>query len=195
MHRDVSLVSLAKRASPQFENSVQIFAFHLPMMDQQDQVTLTIWPASKKKVLAILKSFARSLSPFFPALLARMARLQDPCLRIYISPSLYLRILCKIHISGSMCPIHVLASVYLRVLCKTHVSDSYLYIRFCGSAQSEQKFVFWRCVLCSPAQENSRDGSVALVISPPTSNFWRFRLGLRPKSWTLVTVHLTRQTT
>ena len=36
--------------------------------------------------------------------------LQDPCLRIHVSASLYLRILCKIHVSGSMCPIHVLAS-------------------------------------------------------------------------------------
>ena len=49
MHQDVSHVSLAQRASPQFENSVQIFTFHLPMMNLQDQVTLTNWPASKKR--------------------------------------------------------------------------------------------------------------------------------------------------
>ena len=49
MHRDVSLVSVAKRASPQFEKSVQIFTSHLPMMVEKDQVTLTNWPASKKK--------------------------------------------------------------------------------------------------------------------------------------------------
>ena len=50
MHQDVSHVSLAQRASPQFENRVQIFTFQLPMMNLQDQVTLTNWPASKKKV-------------------------------------------------------------------------------------------------------------------------------------------------
>ena len=62
----------------------------------------------------------------------------DTCLSIH----LYLRILCKIHVSGSMCPIHVLAStnmdplqdpclrihvptsLYLRLLCKIHVSGS-----------------------------------------------------------------------
>ena len=33
MHQNVSQVSLAKRASPQFENHVQIFTSHLPMMD------------------------------------------------------------------------------------------------------------------------------------------------------------------
>ena len=65
--------------------------------------------------------------------------LQDPCLRIHVSASLYLRILCKIHVSGSMGPIHVLAStkknplqdpclrihvsasLYLRILYKIHV--------------------------------------------------------------------------
>ena len=49
LHQDVSHVSLAKWASPQFENHVQILIFHLPMMNLQDQVTLTNWPASKKK--------------------------------------------------------------------------------------------------------------------------------------------------
>ena len=33
MHQNVSQVSLAQRASPQFENRVQIFTSHLPMMD------------------------------------------------------------------------------------------------------------------------------------------------------------------
>ena len=49
MHRDVSLVSLAKSALTQLENCVQIFTSYPPMMDQQNQVTLTNWPASKKK--------------------------------------------------------------------------------------------------------------------------------------------------
>ena len=72
--------------------------------------------------------------------------LQDPRqrLRIHVSASLNLRILCKIHVSGSMSPIHVSASIcisgtsarsmspdpyisihiYLRILCKIHVSGS-----------------------------------------------------------------------
>ena len=33
MHQDVSRVSLAQWASPQFENHVQIFTSHLPMMN------------------------------------------------------------------------------------------------------------------------------------------------------------------
>ena len=55
----------------------------------------------------------------------------DPCLRIHVAASTYLRNLCKIHVSGSVCisgssarsmsPIHVSASLYLRVLCKIHV--------------------------------------------------------------------------
>ena len=91
--------------------------------------------------------------------------LQNPRLRIHVSASLYLRLLCKIHVSGSvykhpyvsqdplqdpcfrihasasicisgpsaksMSPIHVSASLYLRVLCKIHVSgfmSQHLYI-------------------------------------------------------------------
>ena len=85
-----------------------------------------------------------------------MGPLQDPRLRIHVSASLYLRFLCKIHVSGfmsqhpyvsqdplqdpclrihisasisisgssarSMSPSHVSPSLYLRVLCKIHVS-------------------------------------------------------------------------
>ena len=65
--------------------------------------------------------------------------LQDPYFRILLSISGYLRILCKIHIPGSIYPIHVLATtnldaqgdpdlwihvsgfLYLRVLCKIHI--------------------------------------------------------------------------
>ena len=56
--------------------------------------------------------------------------LQDPRqrLRIHVSASLYLRILCKIHVSGSMSPIQVSASMCIsgtfRNLCKIHVSGS-----------------------------------------------------------------------
>ena len=62
-----------------------------------------------------------------------MDPLQDPRLWAHISASLYLRLLCKIHVSGSVCisgssarsmsPIHVSASLYLRVLCKIHVFE------------------------------------------------------------------------
>ena len=39
VRQEVSQVSLAQWASPQFENHVQIFTSHLPMMNLQDQVT------------------------------------------------------------------------------------------------------------------------------------------------------------
>ena len=50
----------------------------------------------------------------------------SPCLRIHVSASSNLRILCKIHVSGSCLSlsIHVSASLYLRVLCKIHVPGS-----------------------------------------------------------------------
>ena len=58
--------------------------------------------------------------------------LQDPCLQIHVAASLYLTILCKIHVSGSMCPIHVLASTNMDPLqdpcLRIHVSAS-LYLR------------------------------------------------------------------
>ena len=38
VRQEVSQVSLAQWASPQFENHVQIFTSHLPMMNIQDQV-------------------------------------------------------------------------------------------------------------------------------------------------------------
>ena len=53
--------------------------------------------------LCISGSSARSMSP-------------DP----YISIHMYLRILCKIHVSDSCLSIHM----YLRILCKIHVSGS-----------------------------------------------------------------------
>ena len=59
------------------------------------------------------------------------SHVSDSCLSIHVSASLYLRNLCKIHVSGSVCisgssarsmsPIHVSASLYLRVICKIHV--------------------------------------------------------------------------
>ena len=47
------------------------------------------------------------------ASLYRTDSLQDPRqrLRIHVSASLYLRIFCKFHVSGSMSPIHVSASI------------------------------------------------------------------------------------
>ena len=87
----------------------------------------------------------------------------SPCLRIHVSASSNLRILCKIHVSDSCLSIHVSASLYLRILCKIHVSGSMsqhphisqellqdpclrcmsysiLIIRFCGLAQAKRKF-------------------------------------------------------
>ena len=61
LHQDVSHVSRAQWASPQFENHVQIFTSHLPMMNLQDQVTLTNWPASKKNFQADLLKVRLSL--------------------------------------------------------------------------------------------------------------------------------------
>ena len=117
--------------------------------------------------LYISGSSARSTSPdSCLSIFISQDPLQDPCLRIhksasicisgssarsmspdpYISIHMYLRILCKIHVSGSMCPIYVLASpnmdpledprlrihvsasLYLRLLCKIHVSDPYISI-------------------------------------------------------------------
>ena len=91
-------------------------------------------------------SSARSMSP-------------DP----YISIHMYLRILCKIHVSDSGLSIHVSTSLNLRILCKIHVSGSMsqhpyisqellqdpcvrfmsysiLIIRICGPAQAKRKF-------------------------------------------------------
>ena len=67
---------------------------------------------------------ARSMCPIHVLASTKMDPLQDPCLRIHVSASLYLTILCKIHVSGfmsqhlcisrssarSMSPIHVSAS-------------------------------------------------------------------------------------
>ena len=47
-----------------------------------------------------------------------MDPLQDPRLWAHISASLYLRLLCKIHVSGSVC---LSFHMYLRILCKIHV--------------------------------------------------------------------------
>ena len=65
--------------------------------------------------ICISGSSARSMSPD-PYI--------RPCLRIHVSASSNLRILCKIHVSDSWLSIHVSASLYLRNLCKIHVSGS-----------------------------------------------------------------------
>ena len=96
--------------------------------------------------LSIFESHGFSARPMSPdsclSIVISQDPLQGPCLRIHVSASLYLRILCKIHVSGSMCPIHVLASTNMdplqdpclrfmsqhpyvvRILCKIHVSGS-----------------------------------------------------------------------
>ena len=81
------------------------------------------------------------LSIFVSHIFSARSTSPDTCLSIH----LYLKILCKIHYSGSMCPclsIHQYGSsarsmsrdsclsihIYLRKFCKIHVSDSYLSI-------------------------------------------------------------------
>ena len=65
--------------------------------------------------ICISGSSARSISPE-PYI--------RPCLRIHVSASSNLRILCKIHVSDSWLSIHDSASLYFRNLCKIHVSGS-----------------------------------------------------------------------
>ena len=99
--------------------------------------------------LCISGTSARSMSP---DPYVSQDPLQDPCfrfmsqhlyisgssarsiLRIHVSASSNLRILCKIHVSDSCLSIHVSASLYLRILCKIHVSgvsaSSYLRILY-----------------------------------------------------------------
>ena len=58
VRQEVSQVSLAQWASPQFENHVQIFTSHLSMMNIQDQVTYEpIGLRAKKKLEGILSMF------------------------------------------------------------------------------------------------------------------------------------------
>ena len=87
----------------------------------------------------------------------------SPCLRIHVSASSNLRILCKIHVSDSRLSIHVSASIYisgssarsmspdpclsifisqelLQDPCLRFMSYSILIIRFCGPAQAKRKF-------------------------------------------------------
>ena len=81
--------------------------------------------------LDISGSSARSMSPgSCLSIFASQDPLQDPCLRIHVSASSYLRILCKIHVSDSclgssarsMLPGPKLSShMYLRILYKIHV--------------------------------------------------------------------------
>ena len=51
--------------------------------------------------LRISGSSARSMRPIHVLASTKMDPLEDPCLQIHVSASLYLRILCKIHVSGS----------------------------------------------------------------------------------------------
>ena len=85
---------------------------------------------SPDSCLCIFIAQDRLQDPCLPFMSAstNMDPLQDPCLRISISAFSYLRILCKIHVSGSMCPIHVLASTNMDPLqdpcLRAHVSAS-----------------------------------------------------------------------
>ena len=88
--------------------------------------------------LYISGSSARSMSP-------------DPCLRIHVSASSYLRILCKIHVFGSMSPIHVSTSTYPDPLHDPCIMYQYscLGILKCGSSPRSvsQRPYLWKPAL------------------------------------------------
>ena len=147
--------------------------------------------------LYISGSSARSMSPdSCLSIFVSQDSLQDPCLRIHVSAStnmdplqdprlwahvsasLYLRLLCKIHVSGSVYKhpyvsqdplqdpclrIHVSASLYLRSFCKIHVSDACIIASlssdFVALRRRNANFDLRRRVLCGPAQgkQSGRD--------------------------------------
>ena len=99
--------------------------------------------------ICISGSSGRSMSPD-PSLSIFIS--QDPCLSIHM----YLRILCEIHFSGSMSPIHVSASTYPDPLhdprISIHVSaslsvdplqDPYLSIHTCGPCTKSRRRAFF----------------------------------------------------
>ena len=103
-------------------------------------------------------SFARSMSPdSCLTIFASQYPLQDPCLRISISASSYRRILCKIHDSGSMCPVHVLASTTMDPLqdpcLRIHVSASLL----CISISSTRSMSSDSCLSIFVSQDPLQD--------------------------------------
>ena len=51
-HQDVSRFTVQKGLRPNSRIMYRFFTSHQPMMNEQDQVTWTNWPASKKKALA-----------------------------------------------------------------------------------------------------------------------------------------------
>ena len=79
-----------------------------------------------------LKMLCRSHVSYSCLSVHQMDPRQDPHLRNHVSASLCLRLLCKIHVCGSMCPAHVLASTDMDPLqdpcLRIHVSAS-LYLR------------------------------------------------------------------
>ena len=92
--------------------------------------------------LCISGSSARSMSPDSASICISGTSARSMSPDPYISIHMYLRILCKIHVSGFMSQhprqdpcfrIHASPSSYLRILCKIHVSDSCLSIHVSAS--------------------------------------------------------------
>ena len=84
--------------------------------------------------------------------------LQDPCLRSHVSASLYLRILCKIHVSGSMSQHLYISGASARSMSPIHVLAS-LSSDFVALRRRNANFDLRRRVLCGPAQgkQSGRD--------------------------------------
>ena len=87
-----------------------------------------------------------------------MVPLQDPCLRTHVSAALYLRILCKIHVSGSMSQHLYISGASARSMSPIHVLAS-LSSDFVPLRRRNANFDLRRRVLCGPAQgkQSGRD--------------------------------------
>ena len=120
-----------------------------------------------------LHSSAGAMSPIHVLESTNMDPLQDPCLWIHGSPS--------ICISGSsarsMSPIPVSASLYLRVLCNIHVSDSCLSIHFSESAAwSMYQYSCLGILMCGSSPRSVSQHSYLWIASqyqPPQQIAWK----------------------
>ena len=74
-HQDVSRFTVQKGLRPNSRIMYRFFTSHQPMMNEQDQVTWTNWPASKKKCCCFLARAPGSLAGGFLVAVAGCARL------------------------------------------------------------------------------------------------------------------------
>ena len=143
--------------------------------------------------LYISGSSARSMSPdswlmssgSLLSIFVSQDSLQDPCLRIHVSASLYLRILCKIHVSDSCRSIHQNGSST-----RSTSSDSCLSIfvshGFSARPMSPdpcRSIHFYLTILCKihvsglMSQHLCIPGPTARSMSPDPRSAWAFRAG------------------